>query len=605
MSRPRQSGGTERRGSAATRSGSELALVTGASRGIGRASALALARSGMSVVACARSLDALERLEAQARAEQLSLRVGVLDLTDPEVGGRAETLLARLSEGRVPTVVVNNAGVGLLGPLELLDLDALRKLFEVNLFGLLRVTQPFLPAMRERGRGRILLMSSVLGRVSLPLHGAYCASKYALEGLGDAMRQELAPFGVEVVLVEPGSVATDFQDRAQAQLEALRRGGSSAYDVALERCEEQRGRSRAGALGPEAVAERVVELARMARPPARALVPARARVPVALAGWLPTRVTDAALARGFGLARARRGPASAPAIREGAALITGAAGGIGRALVAELLELGMQVWASDRDAAGLEQLRAATPASRRGQLLTRVLDVRDAAAITRLAGELEREDLSVVINNAGYAELGPVELVDPDALSRQFAVNLFGPLELTRAVLPRLRARGRARIINLSSVAGRVAFPCMGVYHASKFALEAISDALRVELASFGVDVVAIEPAFIRSKFAATAVASARAQQDRAASTPWAAIYGEIARIIERLERLGGDPRDVAAVVRRAVIAPRPRARYQAPLSAKLAVEVLPRLPTALLDRVWRSTFELDRVVVSQRRSRR
>lgn len=575
----------------------DLALVTGASRGIGRASALGLARAGISVIACARDRAALDELGALARRDQLPIRVGQLDVACPEAGAKVAALVEALGQGRAPGILVNNAGHGCLGPLELLDDAALRRQFEVNLFGLLRVTQALIPAMRVAGRGRVILMSSVLGRSGLPLHGAYCASKYALEGLGDAMRQELAPFGVGVVLLEPGSVATEFDARARAGLELLRRRGSP-YNAALTRCEQIRARSAGSRARPEQVADAVVTAATSPRPRPRSIVPWSAALPVVVARALPTTLADAALAHGFGLDRRALGSAGSRRqrpLRDGVALVTGAAGGIGSAVVAELLELGMRVWATDLDRSGLEQLRRQTSVDARAALVTRELDVRDEAGITALARELaSEEDLSLLINNAGYAELGPVELVDPSALVRQFDVNVFGLLGLTRALAPQLRARGCARIINLSSVAGRVAFPFMGVYHASKYAVEAICDALRVELAGFGVDVLAIEPVFIRSKFAGTARATTRAQQDRAQNSPWEPIYGRMDSIVQRLERLGGQPADVAKVVRRAVLAARPRARYQAPWTASLAVAVLPRVPARVLDRLWRPMFELD-----------
>ncbi|WP_241518147.1 MULTISPECIES: SDR family NAD(P)-dependent oxidoreductase [Cyanobium] len=181
-------------------------LVTGASSGIGAATARLLLERGWRVFAAARRLEAMEPLAA------LGAEVMALDLSDEHSRRElAEQLTAKVG---ALDALVNNAGFGEVGPLETLPLDRARAIFEVNVFGLMGLTQQLLPAMRERGRGRIVNISSIAGRWVSPGSGWYGASKFALEALSDALRLELKAFGVSVVVVEPGVIATDFANVA-------------------------------------------------------------------------------------------------------------------------------------------------------------------------------------------------------------------------------------------------------------------------------------------------------------------------------------------------------------------------------------------------------
>jgi NAD(P)-dependent dehydrogenase (short-subunit alcohol dehydrogenase family) len=194
-----------------------IALITGASTGIGEATALRLARSGWTVLAGVRGEDAGARLTAQApsgRIEPVTLDVTNFEQIRKaagrvsELGGGGESSPGRLD------ALINNAGIGYGGPLELLHPDDLRKQFDVNVLGQVAVTQALLPALRA-AHGRILFMSSVGGRVAMAFTAPYAASKHAIEAIGDALRVELATSGVQVALVEPGSVATPIWDKAR------------------------------------------------------------------------------------------------------------------------------------------------------------------------------------------------------------------------------------------------------------------------------------------------------------------------------------------------------------------------------------------------------
>jgi NAD(P)-dependent dehydrogenase (short-subunit alcohol dehydrogenase family) len=272
-------------------------LITGATSGIGRDAALRLVRGGHLVLAGGRRPDALASL---ARASGGRLEPLVLDVADPASVEAARELVERRTGGRGLDVLVNNAGFALPGPLEALAERDLRELFDTNVFGLLAVTRAFLPAMRERGQGRVVNVGSIMGRVTMPLLGAYNASKHAVAALTDALRMELAPFGVTVVLVEPGAIRTGFAARALAGL-APYRDPASPYAAALAGTDTAWARVYRFAPGPAAAGRTVARAATTARPSPRYVVPAHNRLIVAALGALPTAAADATRRRIMGL----------------------------------------------------------------------------------------------------------------------------------------------------------------------------------------------------------------------------------------------------------------------------------------------------------------
>ena len=283
-------------------------LITGATSGIGRDAALRLVRAGHLVLAGGRRADVLAEL---ARAGGGRLEPVVLDVTDPASVEAARELVERRTGGRGLDVLVNNAGFALPGPLEALAERDLRELFDTNVFGLLAVTRAFLPAMRERGNGRVVNVGSLMGRVTAPLLGAYTASKHAVVAINDALRMELAPFGITVVLVEPGAVRTGFAARALAALDPYRDPGSP-YSTALAGTDAARARVYRFSPGPAAAARAVVRAATTDHPPAHYVAPARYRLLPAVLAVLPTAAADAAKRRIMGLPGRRRGQAEAP-----------------------------------------------------------------------------------------------------------------------------------------------------------------------------------------------------------------------------------------------------------------------------------------------------
>jgi NAD(P)-dependent dehydrogenase (short-subunit alcohol dehydrogenase family) len=204
-----------------------LALITGASTGIGRASALRLAASGWTVLAGVRDPAAGEQLVADAGAGAAAGLIPlILDVTDAaQVAAAREQVDEQAGRDGVSSrggldALVNNAGIAVGGPLEMVSADDLRRQFEVNVFGQVAVTQALLPALRRAG-GRIVFVSSIGGRVAMAFTAPYAASKHAIEAFGDTLRVELRNSGVQVALIEPGSVATPIWDKGRAEAERV------------------------------------------------------------------------------------------------------------------------------------------------------------------------------------------------------------------------------------------------------------------------------------------------------------------------------------------------------------------------------------------------
>ena len=265
-------------------------------------------------------------------------------------------------------------------------------------------------------------------------------------------------------------------------------------------------------------------------------------------------------------------------------LITGATAGLGRHAALHLAKKGHRVIATGRRADALAKLEKDAAGT---ALSTLVLDVNDAASIDAAVAEVDRrtagEGLDVLVNNAGYGQMGPLELVSDDELRRQFDTNVFGLMAVTRAFLPKMRERGHGRILNVSSIGGHVTFPFGGAYHASKYAVEALSDALRKELRIFGIDVVLIEPGPIQSEFADRALGTLARQVD--VDSPYAPMLARAEEIKTKTDKMSAGPEVVSRAIERAIVSRRPRTRYMIPFSARLMVTMLVRMiPTRLAD---------------------
>ncbi len=277
----------------------------------------------------------------------------------------------------------------------------------------------------------------------------------------------------------------------------------------------------------------------------------------------------------------------------GAVLITGCSSGIGEQTAKRLAARGWPVYATARNP---DQLAGLAEAGCR----TLALDVTDEASMTSAVAAVESEHGAVgaLINNAGYSQSGALETLPMQRVREQFETNVFGLLRMCQLVLGGMRAAGRGRIVNLSSMGGKLTFPGGGAYHASKYAVEALSDALRWEVGGFGVQVVVIEPGLITTRFGETAAGSLSETggADAAESDPYtsfnAAVGAATLGVYEGpLARLGGGPDAVAKVIERALVARRPRARYKVTVSARLAMAQRAVLPDRAWDAVLRSQF--------------
>lgn len=271
-------------------------VITGASTGIGLACAVHLHEMGFHVFAGVRGEGDAARLREQMPERCTPL---FLDVTSQEQIEEAAALVRQDHGGNAPLSVVNNAGIAVSGPLETLPFDALREQFEVNVMGLLAVTRAFLPLIRET-RGRVVHMGSAGGRMSSPFLGPYCATKFALEALTDSMRLELAPWNIEVVLVEPGAIDTPIWGKSKTRAEALQarsRGDEEGlYREALERFKAYAETIPARAVSAGLVSDAVVHALTAPVPRTRYLLGSDARGQ-ALLGRLPDRWRDAILRR--------------------------------------------------------------------------------------------------------------------------------------------------------------------------------------------------------------------------------------------------------------------------------------------------------------------
>jgi NAD(P)-dependent dehydrogenase (short-subunit alcohol dehydrogenase family) len=282
---------------------SKIILITGATAGIGRFLALDLASRGHRVFATGRKEDALSSLRDEAASQGSPLDTLVLDVTSSEsIEAARRELLAR-TDGHGVDVLVNNAGYGQAGPLIEVDDATLRAQFDTNVFGLMAVTRAFSGPMLGRGHGRILNVSSIGGRVTFPFFGAYHASKYALEAMSDALRAELRPFGVRVVLIEPGPITSKFSERAFGSLPSAQSGSPYAASYAL--AGGIRTASDRASFGPEHVSRAVLRAIGSRWPSARYVAPWFLALPLAFMALMPTRLRDAIFRRVFGLGTRR------------------------------------------------------------------------------------------------------------------------------------------------------------------------------------------------------------------------------------------------------------------------------------------------------------
>ncbi len=274
-------------------------------------------------------------------------------------------------------------------------------------------------------------------------------------------------------------------------------------------------------------------------------------------------------------------------IASGPVLITGCSSGIGRATAQHLVKAGYPVYATARRPGTLDDLREAGAK-------TLALDVTDEDSMAAAVKTVEQEhgQVGTLINNAGYGAYGPVEEVSIAEARREFETNVFGLGRMCQLVLPGMRTAGGGCIVNISSMGGRITFPAGGWYHASKYAVEALSDALRIEVAGFGIQVVLVEPGLIRTEFGSVASGGLTGA---GTDGPYAKLRSAADAITEQnyQSRLAAGPDSVAKTVQRAMESAHPRARYLVTPAAKVFVQAKRFGGDRLWDTVARRTFRM------------
>jgi NAD(P)-dependent dehydrogenase (short-subunit alcohol dehydrogenase family) len=276
-----------------------VVLVTGASTGIGRTIVTDLAASGVTVFAGVRDASAAPTTDGPGRIHPL-----LLDVTDhAQVAAAGAAIRERIGpEGM--RGVVNNAGIGIGGPLEFIPMDEMRRQFEVNLFGQLAVTQAVLGMLREHGDGRVVYTSSIGGRVAGPMVGPYAASKHALNGMAESLRRELRPWNIQVSVLAPAAVATPIWDKGAEgiddAIESIPPEGRELYGGSISSMRKVVADAADRAIPPQRVAAAARHALYASRPKAEYLIGLEARSMAALSSALPHRVFDAMVAKRTG-----------------------------------------------------------------------------------------------------------------------------------------------------------------------------------------------------------------------------------------------------------------------------------------------------------------
>jgi len=278
-------------------------LITGATDGLGKAAALLLAKRGYRVFAAGRSAGKRAQLDALAREKGIPLEALAMDVCDDaSVCNAISTVRDRAGE---IDVLINNAGMAYIGTVEDMAMADYRQQFETNFFGTIRVTQAVVPRMRERRSGHILMMSSVSGLVTPPAQGAYSASKHAIEGLSNALRLEMYPFGVKVILIEPGYIVTNIQNIAEELLQPYREkveSGPYAKIYSSTFAGSQAGRAKSGTTA-EDCAQIMLQAIEARNPKARYGVTPLATLVKWCKRLLPDSQVDAMIRRRYGITR--------------------------------------------------------------------------------------------------------------------------------------------------------------------------------------------------------------------------------------------------------------------------------------------------------------
>ncbi len=281
-------------------------------------------------------------------------------------------------------------------------------------------------------------------------------------------------------------------------------------------------------------------------------------------------------------------------------LITGASAGIGEALAQSLASQydNVQLVLAARNKSKLDKV--AESCRQQGiKTLVVATDMAETAQVQNLAEKAIATfgTVDVLINNAGYGQMGAIELIPPAAAQKQMAVNFHGALTLSQALIPTMRNQGAGRIINVSSLGGRIPFPAVGMYSCAKFALEALSDVLRMELKAFNIKVIVVEPGPVVTDFFRVAWQEVLQAIPNYVETPYAPIFKNIEAIDSQLEILGWSATKTAEKIIKAIAKPNPRPRYILATGGNMLVFMMTKvLPTSVRDAFWRRLYGVHKI---------
>lgn len=288
-------------------------------------------------------------------------------------------------------------------------------------------------------------------------------------------------------------------------------------------------------------------------------------------------------------------------------LITGASGGIGAALAEHLADnySGIRIVLAARNQVKLAEV-AANCRQKKADVLVIPTDMAQVDQIQSLAKNAVAYygRVDALVNNAGYGQIGPIELIPPAAAKEQLAVNFHGPLILTQALIPIMRSQGGGKIINISSLGGRIPFPAAGMYSCSKFALEALSDVLRMELKAFKIQVSVIEPGPVITDFFRVAWARVKETMPNYAHTPYAPVFENIEAIDDQLDLLGWSSERTAKAIAKVMASHNPRPRYILATGGNVLVFLMNKIfPTWARDEFWQRSYGIHKIQFSNSQS--
>ncbi len=561
-----------------------VALITGCSTGIGFEVSLALARRGYRVFATLRDLKKAGPLKKAAQG--LPIDILPLDVDRSLDPARAVKKVLQKS-GRID-LLINNAGFGAFGALEDFNDAELWSQYETNVFGLMRVTNAVLPVMRKQKRGRILHIGSLAGKMTFAGIGLYCSSKCAVEALTEAQRTELRPFNIEVSVIEPGTTNTEFKHNRYRS--TLFQKKKSPYQSVLQKILNFGNGQSQKAPG----AGQVVEVILKALEDRRLAVHYAAgfdAIWFPVVRWfLPEGVYDLLMKRLYQrfadshlesaqTKRVARLVASQQRHRR-VALVTGASSGFGLEMARLMAHQGYRVYATYRSPKRLKALQAL---SHEEDVHPLFMEVTQAASVEKAVKTLlqNEKQLDVLVNNAGFAMGGFLEDLSDQDMKDQFDTNLFGYLRVIRAVAPVMRKQKSGKILNVGSISGRIAFPALGAYVASKHAVRAMTEALRQELRPWGIEVAEIAPGSYHTQVTTSARYGKNVKNKR---SPYHAYTVQMMKTMEKEFSKGGPASDVANLMWKALNDKPMKPVYLAGADAKFMAFLKWFLPDALFE---------------------